>query len=176
MLCTRYRPRYLQRTCCAHVTGRAADAHHATRAELRSSAVRPPAARRVRCAAEPRAGIHLGRQAGMMVEMSSRVTSYYSTSRTPHSITLHCSEMRMRVPAYLVTYFAAALPARPRREFEPVLTNLRPRRGGASQGGRWRQARALKKVETDTVSELRAYFVSHTARSPLYTIPSAVLT
>ena len=66
--------------------------------------------------------------------------------------------MRMRVPAYLVTYFAAALPARPRREFEPVLTNLRPRRGGASQGGRWRQARALKKVETDT--ELRAYFLT----------------
>ena len=83
--------------------------------------------------------------------------------------------MRMRLPAYLVTYFAAALPARPRRKFEPVLTNLRPRRGGASQGGRWRQARALKKVETDTVSELRAYFVYHTARSPLYTIPSAVL-
>ena len=66
--------------------------------------------------------------------------------------------MRMRVPAYLVTYFAAALPARPRRKFEPVLTNLRPRRGGASQGSRWRQARALKKVETDT--ELRAYFLT----------------
>ena len=83
----------LLRICRVHVTGRAADTHHATRAELRSRAVRPPA-RRVRGAAEPRSGDFLvGRNVSR------------ATSRTRHSPErLINADLLTYLLAYLRTY------------------------------------------------------------------------